>query len=185
VRGRLNLASRPFRNEALPNLLFVVGLVSGLGLTVFHAMHLRGLLGDSSSALQQQVRAQDAELQSLRDQVRAQRVPAPEASKLAEWRTVKDLVDRRTFSWTLLLSRLEATLPAGIRLLAIAPRLQSGRIELELTAIARSREDGYDFARALQEQGSFTNVYPTTVDASARGEEFRLMMVYSPPEARP
>jgi len=185
VKGRLNLASRPFRNEALPNLLFVAGLSLALALSAWHVRHLRALLGDTSSALQQQVRAHEAELLLLREQVRAQRAPAPASGTLAEWRAVKDLIDRQTFSWTLLLSRLEAALPPGIRLITIAPRVQAGRIELELTAAARSREDGFEFVRALQEQGNFKNVYPAQMDTTPRGEEFSFVMVYSPPEARP
>jgi len=184
VKGRLNLASRPFRNEALPNLLFVFGLVLAMALSVLHGVHLRWLLGDTSSALHQQLAAQQAELQALRREVQAVRAPAPEVAKLLEWRAVKDLVDRATFSWTLLLSRLEAVLPPGLRLVAITPRVAAGQVQLELTAIARTREDGFDFARALQEQGSFKNVYPSGVEASPRGEEFTLVMVYSPPEAR-
>lgn len=185
MKGRLNLASRPFRNEALPNLLFVGALGLALALTAWHVLRLRALLGDGSSALHQQVRAQEAELVALREQVRSLRAPAPEAGTLAEWRVVKDLVDRRTFSWTLLLSRLEAALPPGIRLISIAPRVHAGRVDLDLAGAARTREDGFEFARALQEQGSFKNVYPASMDSTSRGEEFSFVMVYSPPEARP
>lgn len=185
MRGRLNLASRPFKNEALPNLLFALGTALALALTVLHGLHLRGLLGESASALHQQIASQQAELARLRGEARSLRAPPPERGQLAEWRTVKDLVDRRTFSWTLLLSRLESVMPPGIRLLAIAPRLTAGQVQLELRAAARTREDGFDFARALQEQGSFRNVYPSGVERTPRGEEFTLVMVYRPPEGRP
>lgn len=182
---RLNLASRPFRNEALPNLLFVVGLLLTLALSVLHGMRLQNLLGGTSSALRTQVTGQEAELAALRRDAQAVRAPMPATERLAEWRTVKDLVDRRTFAWTLLLSRLESTLPSGIRLLAITPRLVSGQVQLELLALARTREDGFDFARSLQEQGSFKNVYPSAVDTSPKGEQFTFEMLYQPPEARP
>ena len=185
MRSRLNLASRPFRNEALPNLLFVAGLVAGVGLTAWHVLHLRALLGETSGALHEQGRAREAELLSLREQVRAQRMPAPEASRLQEWRVVKDLVDRRTFSWTLLLSRLESALPPGIRLIAIVPRVNQGEIQVELSVVGRSREDGFEFARVLQEQGHFRNVYPAMVGDSQRGQEFTLVMQYKPREERP
>lgn len=185
MRGRLNLASRPFRNEALPNLLFVAGLLAVLGLTALHVAHLRALQGEGAGVVREQVRAQEAELQSLREQLRGLRLPAPEASRVAEWRVVKDLVDRRTFSWTLLLARLESALPPGIRLVAIAPRVHQGEIELELNAIARSREDGFEFARALQELGHFRNVYPSMLGESPRGQEFTLMLRYKPVEGRP
>ena len=185
MRARLNLASQPFRNEALPNLAFVLGSLLALGFTVQHALHLRGLLGETSSSLHQQVASLETQLLSLRRDVQSVRAPMPESAKLAEWRVVKDLVDRRSFSWTLLLSRLESLLPAGIRLEAIAPSLTAGQIHIEMQAIARSREEGFDFARTLQEQGSFKEVYPTGVEPSSRGEHFSYVMVYRAPEGRP
>ena len=148
MKGRLNLASRPFRNEALPNLLFGLGLLLTLSLSVLHGLRLRALLGETASVLHQQVASQEAKLFALRREALGLRTPTPEAARLAEWRTVKDLVDRRTFSWTLLLSRLASVVPPGIRLLAITPRLAAGQVELELQAVARTRDDGFDFARA-------------------------------------
>lgn len=185
MRARLNLASQPFRNEALPNVAFLIGFFMALAFTVQHARHLRGLLGEASSSLHQQVGALEQELLSLRREIQSVRAPLPENAKVAEWRAVKDLVDRRTFSWTLLFSRLESVLPAGIRLASITPSLASGQIHIELQAIARTREEGFDFAHALQEQGSFKNVLPTSVDTSPRGEHFSYVMVYRPPEGRP
>lgn len=185
MRARLNLASRPFRNEALPNLIFVLGLAAAFAVSVVHGMRLRGLVGEASSALHQQIASQQAELLSLRREVQAVRAPVPEGAKLNELRTVKDLVDRRAFSWTLLFSRLESLLPPGIRLLAITPSLSAGQIRLELAAVARTREEGFDFARALQEQGSFRNVLPVSVETSPKGEQFSYTMVYRPPEGQP
>lgn len=185
MRARLNLASQPFRNEALPNLAFALGSLLALALTVQHALHLRGLLGETSSSLHQQVGSLESELLSLRREIRFVHAPLPENAQLAEWRVVQDLVDRRTFSWTLLFRRLESVLPVGIRLESITPSLASGQIHIELQAIARTREEGFDFARALQEQGSFRDVLPTSVDTFPRGEHFTYVMVYRPPEGRP
>jgi Tfp pilus assembly protein PilN len=185
LRERLNLASRPFRNEALPNLGFVLVSVVALAVTVQHALWLRGLVGEASSALHGQVAALEAELSSLRREAQSVRVEVPESGKLTEWRAVKELVDRRSFSWTLLLSRLESVLPPGIRLEAITPSPSGGQVRLDLHALARSRDLGYDFAAALQKQGSFAAVLPQAVESTTKGERFSYTMVYRPPEAHP
>ncbi len=185
MRERLNLASRPFRNESLPNLGFALVSVFALALTVQHAFALRGLLGERSSALHTQAAGLESELSSLRREAQSVRVQAPESGRLAEWRAVKELVDRRTFSWTLLLSRLESVLPAGVRLETIAPSLSGGVLRLELRAVARSRDVGYDFAAALQAQGSFDAVLPRAVDSEAKGERFSYTMVYLSKQAQP
>ena len=181
MKARLNLATRPFRNEALPNLLFVAGVLLTAALTAEQALHLRGLLGERSSALQQQSAAKAIELAALRREAQAARVAAPEPAKLAEWRIVKDLVDKRVFSWSLLLARLQGVLSPGVRLLSIAPSVSAGQIRLEVTAVARTREEGFELARALESEGNFKQVYPLSLQTSARGEEFTYVMTYRPP----
>lgn len=185
MRERLNLASRPFRNEALANLAFAAAALFAVLLTAQHARWLRGLVGERSSTLHGQIAALEAESASLRRDAQSVRVPLPEAGRLAEWRAVKELVDRRSFSWTLLLSRFESVLPPGIRLEAIAPSLVAGELRLDVQAVAKSRDLGYDFAAALQKQGSFAAVLPQAVDSNAKGEQFSYTMLYRPKEARP
>lgn len=186
MRARLNLASRPFRNEALPNLGFLLALLLGVGATAQHALHLRRLLGETSSTLHTQVVALEQELQQLRSEARSGRVAAPLPATLAEWRVVKALVDRRSFSWSQLLSRLEEALPAGVRLTSIAPlNPAADRVPLEVAAVARSRDEGFEFARVLLQQGSFRDVYPESVRSTPRGEEFVYQLSYRSPEQRP
>jgi len=69
------------------------------------------------------------------------------APVVAQWTLLKELVDRRTFSWTSLFSVLEQTLPPSVRLLTITPRLDKGVLRLELTAATRSYEAGYELMR--------------------------------------
>jgi Tfp pilus assembly protein PilN len=180
MRARLNLASRPFRNESLPNLLFVLGGALLIVVTYIHAWHLQRLVGAPSSALRREVTGLDAELQAVRHEAQAKRVSVPEQSRLAEWRAVKDLVDRRTLSWSVLLSRLEAVLPANARLLSISPTVNGGQIHIELQAVAKTREDGYELIKALEAEGHFDDVFPVSLNTSPRGEEFEITVRYLP-----
>jgi Tfp pilus assembly protein PilN len=130
------------------------------------------------------VAALQGELQDLRREAQALRGPTPDSTQVAEWRVIKDLVDRRTFSWSRLLARLESVLPPGVRLVSIDPSTASGRVRLEVVAVARSREDAFEFVRALREKAGFEDVYPTSLTRGNDGDQIACSMTYRP-ESRP
>lgn len=181
MRARpLNLASRPFRNEALPALLFGVASVVVLGITIEHAVVLHRTLSVSASDRHKEVAALEAETAALRKALAVRQAP-PDKAALAHWKLLKELVDRRTFSWSELLARLEDVLPPGVRLVGIAPSLKDGRVFLEVTAAVRSSEDGLGFVHALESRPEFAEVYPLGVSEREDGAEFRYTMRYEPP----
>jgi Tfp pilus assembly protein PilN len=179
---RLNLASEPFRNETLPAVLLVVGLAALLVLTVQHALVIRRLLPGQTSGHHREVAALEQELARLREDARTLRGPRPDAGAVARWAALKELVDRRAFSWTGLFGVLEEVLPPGVRLESIAPKVSKGEVILDVSAVARSYDQGIELIRLLEERPEFENVYPLS-----RGEEqettFRYTMRYLPPPA--
>jgi Tfp pilus assembly protein PilN len=175
-----NLARRPFRNERLPNLLFAVGAAALVALTVRQAFLVRALLPGRTSALHDEVTRLETEASRLRSEQAALRGVAPEPKALARWLVVKDLVDRRAFSWTTLFARLEERLPDGARLVSIAPTVQRGEILLDVQAVVRSPEVGWQFIRTLEEGGDFDDVFPLSEGA---GGEFHYKMRYRPRSA--
>jgi len=175
----LNLASQPFRNETLPAVLLVLGAVLLAGLTVQHALVIRRLLPDRTSAAHREAAALEAEAARLREESRAHRVTRPEPSDLAQWVLLKDLVDKRAFSWTGLFGDLEEALPPGVRLLAISPDVDDGVMRLELTAVARSYEQGIELIRILEERPEFADVLPISRDAEEESR-FQYEMRYVP-----
>jgi hypothetical protein len=177
----LNLASQPFRNEALPALLFGTAAVLLVALTVQHAFVVRGLLPARTSKLHQEVAALEAEAESLRAEGRANRAPAPDSRVIAEWSALKDLVDSRTFSWTGLFARLEEVLPREVRLLEIAPSVEKGQVSLDITAVARPAHVGLALVGVLEGRGEFEDVYPESVSEQEGGAaEFHYTMRYLP-----
>lgn len=172
-----NLAQRPFGNERLPNLLFALAAVVVLGFTVRHAFLVRGVLPGRTSALHEEVARLEAETARLRDEQAGLRGLTPEPRDLARWLVVKDLVDRRAFSWTGLFARLEERLPGGARLTSIAPTVRQGQIVLEVQAVMRSPEVGWEVVRSLEEAGDFDSVFP--LSEGEKGE-FRYTMRYRP-----
>jgi Tfp pilus assembly protein PilN len=183
----LNLASRPSRNELLPAILFYLAVAAALGVTVKHGLVLRGLLPDRTSALHARVTSLESEAARLRSEGVALRGPAPDPAVVARWSELKDLVDRRTFSWTRLLARLERVVPQGVRISAILPSVKGGEFDLEITAQAQSTDAGFELLKRLQSRPEFEDPMPVAVTESGReGEgtkEFRLKMRYRPDAA--
>jgi len=172
-----NLALRPFRNERLPNLLFALASVALLAVTVRHAFLVRALLPGRTSALHGEVTRLEGEATRLRAEQASLRGVAPDPKALARWMVVKDLVDRRAFSWTTLFARLEERLPDGARLVSIAPNVHRGEIVLDVQAVVRSPEVGWQFIRALEEGGDFDDVFPLS---EGQAGEFHYTMRYRP-----
>jgi Tfp pilus assembly protein PilN len=93
-------------------------------------------------------------------------------------------VDQRAFSWTGLLGVLEEVLPAGVRLISIAPSVKEGQLHLDLSAVARKAEYGFDFMRALQERKEFQDVNLLGVGEGVEGAELTFSMRYVSPATR-
>jgi len=172
-----NLARQPFRNERLPNLLFALAVVAVAVLTVRHAFTVRALLPGRTSALHDEVMRLEGEAAQLRAEQASLRGVAPEPKALARWLVVKDLVDRRAFSWTNLFARLEERLPDGARLVSITPKVTRGEIVLDVLAVVRTPEVGWQFMRTLEEGGDFDDVFPLSEGPAG---EFHYTMRYRP-----
>jgi Tfp pilus assembly protein PilN len=181
----LNLASRPFRNETLPTFLVALAALAALGLTAAHGLVIRRLRSASASAVQREAADLEAEMARLQAEARELRAPRPSADALAEWAALKDLVDRRSFSWIDLFAQLEAVLPPDVRLQSITPRLRRGRFGLDLITTTRSPQAGLEFMRILEAADAFEDVFPPQVDPSPEGTRFSYSMTYRPPASSP
>ena len=178
-----NLASRPFRNERLPATLFGVAAALLLVFTARHAFELTRLPA-RSTALHHEVAALQADADRLRDEARRLRGPKPDGATIGQWTLLKDLVDKRAFSWTRLLGRLESVLPDGVRIVAIDPSVKKGQMRVELSAVCRTAQDSLTLVKVLEASDEFEDVYPVS-DAGGEGGESRYTMRYRPLELPP
>lgn len=188
MRQPLNLARWPFRNETLPAALFALAAVAVVLGSLAHARVLRRLVAGSASTLKREVGALEADQAVVAATLATLRPQRLEPRTLAQWVLLKELVDRRTFSWTDLLSRLEALQPPGVKLISIAPGVSKGVLRLQVVAMTRSQAAGLDFVRVLEESPEFADVYPLTVNPrenqSGSEVEYRYTMRYLPPGER-
>ncbi len=181
TRRPWNLATRPFRNQTLPALLLAAGWFALLAGSAVHALAARRLLPARTSARHGEVRDLEARLERLDARAGTLKRNVPEGT-LKEWLFVKDLVDRRAFSWTRLLHDLEEALPADARVTSLAPEVTRQRLELKLDANVRAAQDGLELVRRLEAREEFEHVNPESAgEAQGGGRQLRLRMFYDPP----
>jgi Tfp pilus assembly protein PilN len=174
----LNLAGRPFRNERLPATLFAVAAVVLAGLTAWHVVHVRRLLPSQTEAKHRRIAALEDEMQRLRGEAARLQAVRADPGATARWALVKELVDRRAFSWTELFGVLEEVLPDGVRLVSITPSVRRGKIELRVVAVVKEADLGWQLVKILEESGHFAEVFPTSEEEKG---QFSYVMLYEPP----
>jgi len=86
---------------------------------------------------------------------------------------LNSLIDERTFPWTKLFSDLEQTLPPGVRVVSISPKLENGRAEITLEVGSLTDEGKIQFLEAIEKSKVFSGlvvkgeqhpILPTTSD---------------------
>lgn len=168
---RSNLATRPFYNVRVVHGAIAAAALLVLGLTLFNAVQLVRL-----SASQRTLGAQAAEAERRAQQLRAEagrirtQIDQRELEAVAAAaREANTIIDRRAFSWTELLTQLEATLPDDVRITTVQPRLDRDVFKIGLIAEARSAEDVASFIEALERTGAFRNVVPLQQQTDENG----------------
>lgn len=158
---RNNLSTRPFYNERAVRLWVVILAFVVAAATVFNVVRIAQYSGSNTELAQQAVNDERraGELRNLAAQLRGS-VDAHqiEAASL-EARQANELIDRRTFSWTELFNRFEATLPPEVRVTAWRSQVdKEHRIQLTLTVLAREVDDVNEFMENLEATGAFTRL---------------------------
>ena len=158
---RTNLATRPFYNERLAAIL-VWGLAAiVVVVTLANVARLASLSGRDAELRQEAAGNEQraTELRRQAQQARARVDPAHVRRVALAAREANALIDGRTFSWTELFNRFEATLPAGVRLASVQPaRDEDGRFIVNISVIAREVDEIDAFMEALESRGGFRDV---------------------------
>jgi hypothetical protein len=71
---------------------------------------------------------------------------------------LNSLIDERSFPWTKLFVDLEQTLPPGVRVVSIAPKLVNGRAEIALEVGSISDEGKIQFLEAMEKSKVFSGL---------------------------
>jgi Tfp pilus assembly protein PilN len=160
MKLRLNLSTAPRENKrpfiAAAALIGVIGAIALLFLS--HAAY-------KSWRANRDIRVEIAHLESeIRANQQKQNTldtyfQTPGAQQVLDRSSfLNSLIGQRSFPWTKIFMDLEQTLPPGVRIVTISPRLENGRAEVTLTVGASSDEARLKFLEALEKSKVFSKV---------------------------
>ncbi len=75
---------------------------------------------------------------------------------------LNSLIDERSFPWTKVFMDLENTLPSGVRVVSISPRLLNGRASVTLEIGAVNDEGKIAFLQAIEKSKAFSGLVVTS-----------------------
>ena len=188
---KLNLASKPFSNRALPWAVSAFVIFLSLVSLIFIVRGTRQAQAQTAS-VQNDINALGQQEQELRAQAEAVRKSlTPE--QLQTLSAAHALVDRKQFSWSRLFADLESALPGSVRVKRIAVRgvaVRDGQTlaELELAVFAKTPAIVTEMIAEMDRGGTFRAELRAQNLQRGRGEsgaEYELFVVYRPRAGAP
>lgn len=183
----LNLASRPFRNDTLLAVFYILTAVLLLTWAVVSPLRYSGLL-ERKEILR-------AELQEMREgtqnfdqeareyQEKIKTLPLEEMRERSGF--AREVLEHRNFSWTTLFNNLEepGVVPCDVRLMSLRPRYVENVMFIDVRGVSRKGHEGYsDFVTSLQRNPHFYSVNPRNLRRSPEtgGYIFDMSFSYFP-----
>lgn len=160
MRIHLNLATKPL--EAHRKFLAGSGILGALAVLTFLGLGWHVYLARKSN---EEMRAKTAQILAQVAQMQEQSASLDRFFNLPENHNLSDraafinnLIDARSFNWTLMFMDLEKVLPAGVHVVSIIPAQDKGRVEVKFTVGATSDEAKLNFLKALEDSKTFSNI---------------------------
>ncbi|HJZ80396.1 MAG TPA: hypothetical protein VKD91_08620 [Pyrinomonadaceae bacterium] len=186
MSAKLNLATNPFRNRALPwTVTALVTLISVAALIYIAQSTFRTRAKEA--ATQREVAELQKETTLLtRRQKEIETALTPEQKK--DLKYAHALVDKKQFSWARLFSDLEASLPGGVRVTRILVRevhMEGDRMvaDLDLVVASKSYTTVTDMIQEMATQGVFNATLVAQNPERGKGEatsEYEMNVHYVP-----
>jgi len=161
---RTNLSTRPFYNERAVHWGLGLALVAILALTAFNVTRVLALSQQQSvlAVAAERDEAKARELTSAAASLRASIDQAALEHVVHAAQEANEIIDQRTFSWTELLNHIERTLPPGVMLTTVTPRIDKGRFHVQMVVLGRAVETVDDFIEKLEATHVFARVLANT-----------------------
>jgi Tfp pilus assembly protein PilN len=191
VPTKLNLASRPFNNRALPWMISAVVIFVSLVSLVFIVRSTREA-NAQANAVQGDINNLGRQEQALRQQAETVKNSLT-TEQLRTLDAAHALVDRKHFSWSRLFADLESALPGAVRVKSIAVRRVVTRgddtlAELDMTVVAKTPTIVTDMLAEMDRAGVFHSELRAQNLQRGRGEsgaEYELAVIYRPRAGAP
>jgi Tfp pilus assembly protein PilN len=178
MKARLNLATSPVQN----NRRFVVfsTAIGGIGLI---AMLLLSWNVYSMRRANTAIRLEQARMETDMQALRRRRADLetffnrPETIQRRDLSAfLNGLIAQRAFPWTQIFMDLERSLPDGVRVVSIEPRLADDHLELRLTIGAKTDEGKLKFLKALEDSHAFSNIEVLGENRTGRSGDDQVLM---------
>lgn len=160
MKVRLNLATSPLENTR--RFVFFSTVIGGVGLL---AMVLLSWNVYSMRRSNTAIRLEQARVESDMQALRRRRADLetffnrPETIQRRDLSAfLNGLIAQRAFPWPQIFMDLERSLPDGVRVISIEPRLAADHLELHLTIGAKTDEGKLQFLKALEGSRSFSDI---------------------------
>jgi Tfp pilus assembly protein PilN len=160
MKLRLNLSTTPLENKR--PFIAATAALGILGVLVFLLLgHAAYTSWAANRTLRQAISHWQEEIRSNQEKQAALQAyfQTPQAQQVLDRAAfLNSLIGQRSFPWTKIFMDLEQTLPPGVRVVSISPKLESGRARVELTVGAESDESKIKFLQDLEKSGVFTDI---------------------------
>ena len=156
----LNLATSPLENHRR----FVAGstLIGVLALLLLVLLSVHDYRAwRANRALRDLIAQSDTKIRDLdrRQQQLAAFFKNPQTTEdLQRAAFLNSLIEQRSFPWTKIFMDLEQTLPLGVRVVSIAPKMENGKVEVRLVVGAVTDESKLKFLKALEDSRVFSGI---------------------------
>jgi Tfp pilus assembly protein PilN len=186
MKIRLNVATRPFESHRR----FIAGaaVVGAVGLVVLVLLSISVLsTWRRNSGERARIAAYENQLAQMhgRQQALHSFFTSPKTKTVIDRAAfLNTLIDQRSFPWTKIFTDLEKVLPAGVRVLSIAPKMEKGQVDVKLVVGATSDKSKLIFLDRLQKSPAFSNIrvsaYTQKTSSTGKDEvDVQLEAVYS------
>jgi type IV pilus assembly protein PilN len=180
MRMSINLATRPFRNNAVHWIGFSAGFLLLGVFGYYNAVRFTDtsedlrMWGDKLAKARQEFDALAAEVVAMTNDVRKVDLKAfDERSRFAN-----GIILSRLFSWTILFDRLEKVLPENVRVRSIRPAITRDGIEVTVDGAAREYPSILRFEENLLASDHFTFVYPQMESTKEGQGEIQFVLTF-------
>jgi|HubBroStandDraft_2_1064218.scaffolds.fasta_scaffold03967_6 Tfp pilus assembly protein PilN len=157
---RLNLATKPLISErrffAGATVLGVIAgfLFVGLGWRFYQLRKADAAMRSTTQATEAEIERVSAQRQELeRFFAQQENAGLQERAKFT-----MGVIEARSFNWTEMFMDLERTLPPGVHVIRIEPKLEKGTVSLQFTVGAATEEAKLKMLQAFEDSKSFSHV---------------------------
>jgi Tfp pilus assembly protein PilN len=160
MKLRLNLSTSPRENKR-PFLAAAVA-IGGVALIAFVILsHSAYVSWQANRAFRADISHWESEIRT--DQQKRQALEiyfhTPESQQILERSAfLNSLIGERSFPWTKIFMDLEQTLPPGVRVISISPKLQNGRAQVALKVGALDDASKIKFLEAMEKSKTFSGM---------------------------